>query len=180
MARHGKRRSIRLFRSICSHRRIVVVNPCGDGCLGDVLRRTSGRFLAALTRCRGRRRPARHGPHRRGRRRGGGGRRRAGPLPGAPNGRDGRQGVRRGGAASPRQPNVRTLGMLAMTPNGCHSQPPCLLICHPSVSLHRRDLRRRPPGSSRVPSRSLDVVPRSIRVSCLMLVRVLCSRVTVY
>ena len=64
-------------------------------------------------------------------------------------------GVRRGSAAPPRQsPLVRTRGRLAMMPNGCHSQPPCLLICRPSVSLHRPDLRRRPPGSSRAPALS--------------------------
>ena len=56
-------------------------------------------------------------------------------------------------APSP-DPNVRTLGRLAMTPNGCHSQPPCLLICRPSVSLHRPELRRRPPGSSPAPALS--------------------------
>ena len=48
-----------------------------------------------------------------------------------------------------------------MTLNGCHSQPTCLLICRPSVSLHRPELRRRPPGSSRAPVLSLVSFPRS-------------------
>ena len=64
-------------------------------------------------------------------------------------------GVRRGSAASPSpEPNVRTLGRLTMTPNGCHGQPPCLLICRPSVSLHRPELRRRAPGCSPSPALS--------------------------
>ena len=94
-------------------------------------------------------------PHRQGVRR---------AKPPAPLVRKGRAapGVRRGSAASPSpEPNVRTLGRLAMTPNGCHSQPPCLLICRPSVSLHRPELRRRPPGSSRAPVLSLVSFPRS-------------------
>ena len=71
-------------------------------------------------------------------------------------------GVRRGRAASPRQiPIVRTMGRLAMTPNGCYSQPPCLLVCRPSVSLHRPELRRRPLGSSPAPVLSLVSFPRS-------------------
>ena len=64
-------------------------------------------------------------------------------------------GVRRGRAAPPRQsPLVRTRGRLAMTTNRCHSQPPCLQICRPSVSLHRPELRRRPPRSSPAPALS--------------------------
>ena len=66
-----------------------------------------------------------------------------------------------GGGYSHSPALVYTRGMLAMTPNGCHSQPPCLLICRPSVSLHRPELRRRPPGSSRPPVFSLVSFPRS-------------------